>query len=164
MSPGPSVTVKVLVQKNHSVNFMMLFYVKHKRAVCRLCADKLNKKYIRTCSMLCSSIPKRWEHTKNNERVKNIFITGFYNILRLFSLQLPILTWKFLLKFMLKYSWFQNCYYWYLYENFIIAQWVHQNRVDLRRQVMKKIIPSLLIWHYVTFFHPNWRICMHSSR
>ena len=53
---------------------------------------------------------------------------------------------------------FLNVYFRYQSENYIIAWWVHQNSVELRRKEMQTIISSSVIQLYVKFYHPNWII------
>ena len=61
------------------------------------------------------------------------------------------------LRVTLNHSCFQHFHCNFLAENYTIAWWFYHKRVDLRRQYMQTIIPSLMIQHYVTFCHPNSR-------
>ena len=128
------------------------------------CAAKEKRKAIRADSMLWSSIPKRKGHTKINAQLRNLFIIGFYNILRLCSIQLPMIALKCLLMVPLSHSLFQISCCKCLSGNFIVSQWVPKNRFELRSQEMQKIIPSLVILHYDQFCHPNLRICLHGTK
>ena len=85
-------------------------------------------------------------------------------MLRLCSLQLPIIILNFLLMVTLNHSWFQNYYCKCLSGNFIIERWVPQRRMDLRRQDMQKIISWLVILHHDQFFHPNLRRCLQGTK
>ena len=108
--------------------------------------------------MLCSNIQNNQEHTKINECIKNIFLMGFYNIFILFSIQLQMIAWNYLLMVILKHICYQNCYYRCLFEIFIISLWSHQKRIYWRIQGIQTVISSLVIWSYITFFQPNWII------
>ena len=100
--------------------FTEVFDFKKKTAVLQVGAIKLKQKEIRKISMLWSNIKNIRRHTKSMNRIKNLFIIGIYNILRLRSTQLPIISLKFLLTVTLNHSWFQNGYFKCLYGNFII--------------------------------------------
>ena len=96
-------------------------------------------------------------------RLRNLFIIGFYNILMLCSLQLLMIALKCLLIVTMNHSWSQNCYCGYFPGNFIISRQFPQERVYLMRQEMQTIISSLVILHYNKLFHPNLRRCLHGT-
>ena len=97
-------------------------------------------------------------------RLRNSFIIGCYNTLRLCSIQLTTNAWKCLYMVTLNHNWFQNCYCKCLSGNFIISWWVTQKRAELRRQETQNIISPLVILHYDQFYHPNIRRYLHGTR
>ena len=94
----------------------------------------------------------------------NTFTIGFYNILRLCSLQFKRIALNFPLMVNLTNSWFQNCYCKCMSGKFIIECRVTQKKVGLRRQYMQTIISSLVILQYYKFCHTKSRICLHGTR
>ena len=97
-------------------------------------------------------------------RLRNIFIIRFHNILRLISIHLPMIALKCLFMVPMNYSWSQNVFCKRLSGNFTIARWVPHKRVDLRRKDMQKIISPLVILHYYQLFQPKVRRCLHVTR
>ena len=70
MSPGPSVPVKEPSDRKSLHQFLEASGVKQNTAVRKLGAAESKRKAIRYGSMLWSSIPKRYIHTKINGEVK----------------------------------------------------------------------------------------------
>ena len=94
----------------------------------------------------------------------NIFIFGFYNILRFCSLQLQRIALNYLFMVTINNSQFQNIFCKCLSGNLIIAWRVPQNRLDLRRQKIYRIILLFVIIQYVQFCHPNSIRCLSGTR
>ena len=86
ITPGPYVTVKKPSAIKLLLPFSEVLDVKHKTYVRRLVLVESKRK-----SELWSSIPNRRGHIKINERVQKSFTVVFYNILRLFIPQSPII-------------------------------------------------------------------------
>ena len=137
--------------------------VKKKTDVHRLSADILKRKTIRVGIMLWSSIPKRKGHKKMN-KLRNLFIFGFQNNLRMYSLQLKMIALQCILMVTLNHICLQNCSCKCLSGKLIISWWFPQKRVYLSRQEMLTIISSLVILHYNQFFRPNLRRFLHSTK
>ena len=87
MSPIQYVNMKNKIAIKPLRHFLDTLEVKTKTVLSRFCAAKSKCKSTRAGSMFCSSIPNRRSDTKINQRVKNLFTIGFYNILRLWCLQ-----------------------------------------------------------------------------
>ena len=87
LSPGPYVTVRNPSASKSLHQPSEVFYFKYKTAVYRSGGAKSRRKSIRAVSMLWYSIKNSREQTKKWTSKKKLFIIGFYNILRLFSLQ-----------------------------------------------------------------------------
>ena len=75
---------------------------------------------------------------KSTNGLRNLLIVGFYNILRLCSLKLPMIALKFILMVTLNHRYFQNVYYKCLFGNFIIAWYVPTKKLDLRGERGRK--------------------------
>ena len=97
-------------------------------------------------------------------RLRELFIIGFYNILRFCSIQLQIIGLNFLLMVTLNHRSSQNGYWKCLSMDIIIVWQAPQKKADLRRQEMQNRISSSVILLYAKLCHPNPRRCLHGTR
>ena len=95
ISSIPYVTVKNISARKSLHQFTQVLDIQNKASVCRLGGYKSKFKATRAGSMLCSSIQNRILHTKSMNGLINLFIILFYNLLRLCSLQSPVIALKY---------------------------------------------------------------------
>ena len=145
------------MQENHSIYLLKFCISKIKLLSTRSVLRNQNPRqsYQVVC---CGQVFQRGKYLqKPMNRLRNLFITVFYNTPRLRSIQMPMTALKCLLIVTLNHSWFQIFYCNCLYGNFILAWRVPQKKVDLRKQDTKTILSSVVILHYNQFFYPNLR-------
>ena len=118
MSPGPLVTVKTLVQENHSVN--LLFCWMSKRKTSCWVGDEKSKRRQSNQSVCCGPVYQIGTGIHKNEQVKNLYRIGFYNIPRFCNIQLAMVALKYLLVVPLNHIGIKK-YLKYLSESFTIA-------------------------------------------
>ena len=121
MLTGPSVTVKIPVQENHSVNLLncCMSKIKLPSASYVLINQIARHSYQAVCCGLVFQICEYIQKLMNE--LGKIFIIVFYSILKLCGLQFPMIFLKYLLEITLNYRYFQNSFCNFMSGNFIIA-------------------------------------------